>query len=114
MSCCKFSEYLQFHGVSPDYLSSRGHAEVLNRLDQFLTFGGFPGLIHTDKAVSAIQVCESIQDRETRERESRGLLEACRRFALNSGLIITREEEEITMEGIRIKVIPVYKYLLSF
>jgi hypothetical protein len=264
-----FSEYLQFHGVSPDYLSSRGHAEVLNRLDQFLTFGGFPGVIHTDKAlkynelqiyydtmifrdlverydikqinilkyflkrlmvsvtknfsinkiyndlksqglrvskdllyeflegvenifmmlvmkkldpnvikqelsekkiycidtglinavtnqlsgdtgkllenviavelrrqnpgvffyrgkfecdfvitdrdkaVSAIQVCESIRDRETRERESRGLLEACRRFALNNGLIITREEEEeITMEGIRIKVIPVYKYLL--
>jgi WD40 repeat protein/predicted AAA+ superfamily ATPase len=265
-----FSEYLDFHGESPDYLSSGGHASVLRRLDDFLRFGGFPGLISTNRAlkynelqiyydtmifrdlveryeikqvnilkyflkrlmvsvtkdfsinkiyndlksrgfrvskdllyefqegvetiflmlvlkkldpsvvkqelsekkiycidtglinavtnqlsgdtgkllenmvavelrrrnpgiffyrgksecdfvimdrekvVSVVQVCESIRDPETREREIRGVLEASRRFETDNGLIITREEEEeISLEGIRIQVIPVYKYLLE-
>ncbi len=62
-----------------------------------------------DKAI--IQTTYSLTDKDTREREIAGLVEACKKFNNKEGYIITiSEEEELKEEGITIKVIPCYKY----
>lgn len=51
---------------------------------------------------------------ENREREIKGLIEACQRLNVKEGTLFTYDEEgsEIT-EGINIKIIPVWKWLLG-
>jgi hypothetical protein len=64
------------------------------------------------KISEAIQVCYLL-DASNREREINGLLEAMVTFKLKEGLLLTQEqEEEITMNGKKIKVVPVWKWLL--
>ncbi|MBI3413099.1 MAG: ATP-binding protein [Candidatus Aenigmarchaeota archaeon] len=66
------------------------------------------------KINAAIQVCYSL-DRNNREREIGGLIGAMEKFRLNKGLILTMEqEEEITVKGKKIRVLPVSKWLLGF
>jgi hypothetical protein len=68
-----------------------------------------------DKAIEAIQVCYDMSDKDTREREIAGLLEACKALGLGSGVIVTLDEDdELTIDDVRIKLISVYKYLYSF
>lgn len=63
----------------------------------------------------AIQVCYDISDQDTKDREERGLIRACREFKLKKGTIITNSEEiGYKVDGINIEVIPAYKYLLSY
>jgi len=62
----------------------------------------------------AIQVCQSIDDADTRKRELRGLAEAMQMFSITEGFIISEDEEETIEEtGYTIKVIPIWKYLLT-
>ncbi len=62
----------------------------------------------------AIQVCYSL-DKENREREIGGLVDAMDKFRLNRGMILTMEqEEEVTVKGGSISVVPVFKWLLGF
>jgi uncharacterized protein len=62
---------------------------------------------------NAIQVCYELHD-ENKEREIAGLLEAMKEFKLKKGLILTYEqEEEIKLEGKKIIVKPVWKWLLG-
>ncbi|MCX6580017.1 MAG: DUF4143 domain-containing protein [Candidatus Aminicenantes bacterium] len=64
---------------------------------------------------SAVQVCLSLKEPETRRREIKGLTAACKRFKLSKGMIITDDEEETILDdGIEIKVIPAFKFLLDF
>ncbi|MCU0286929.1 MAG: ATP-binding protein [Acidobacteria bacterium] len=64
---------------------------------------------------SAVQVCLSLKEYETRRREIKGLTAACKRFKLSKGIIITDDEEEIIADAdIEIKVIPAFKFLLEF
>jgi len=61
-----------------------------------------------------LQVCYSISDRSTREREIAGLKEACQRLGLKDGYIITgSEQEEIKAADLKIHVIPAYKFILE-
>jgi predicted AAA+ superfamily ATPase len=61
----------------------------------------------------AIQVCYSIADMETRERELKGLIEAMMTYNLDEGLILTEDREEnIEISGKHIMVKPVLKWLL--
>lgn len=65
------------------------------------------------EAREAIQVSHSIADRDTRNREVGGLVAACKDFGLSKGTVITfSEEDEIEYEGIKIRVVPAYKFLL--
>ena len=65
------------------------------------------------KAKEAIQVCYLLS-KENKEREINGLLEALASFNLKEGLILTKEDEcEINRGGKKIKVIPVWKWLLE-
>jgi predicted AAA+ superfamily ATPase len=64
----------------------------------------------------AIQVCVSLKQQETRQREINGLLEAMDLYKLDEGVIITEDEEEQIVEIYNskrfvIKVIPCWKWL---
>ena len=72
-------------------------------------------LITENEGVSeAIQVCYDISDQDTKKREERGLVSACKEFKLKKGFIITHSEElRYKIDGINVEVLPAYKYLLS-
>ncbi len=63
------------------------------------------------KPEAAVQVCwELTPKNET--RELRGLREAMKTFAIEEGFILTYDEErELTFEGSRIQIMPVWKWL---
>ena len=65
--------------------------------------------------VHAIQVTYNMSDKETRKREIKGLMSACRRFNLQKGVIISYEEsEEFVVDGVEVSVIPLFEFLLDF
>lgn len=60
---------------------------------------------------SALQVSFSMQDEETRRRETQSLFDAANLFSLSDLTIVTwNEEEEISVEGKTINVVPVHKF----
>lgn len=62
----------------------------------------------------AIQVTQSIEDEQTKQREVKGLLKAIENFNVSKGLILTQnEEDEIVKDNITIKVLPVWKWVLT-
>ena len=67
----------------------------------------------SNKITDVIQVCYDF--RETNQtREIAGLREAMKKFKLHDGLLLTGEQEgELKIEGKKIKIIPVWKWLLS-
>jgi predicted AAA+ superfamily ATPase len=67
-----------------------------------------------NKIRKLIQVCWSLSDEKTRQREVQGLVKACHKYNLNTGIILTYDDEvEFIEDGITIECIPVYKWLLS-
>ena len=65
------------------------------------------------KIVEAIQVTD-VLSAANRERELNGLIAAMESFNLKKGLIITRnQEEKFRSQGKEIRVLPIYKWLLS-
>ena len=68
---------------------------------------------HGLDVTEAIQVTVSLSDEKTRKREIRGLMDCCEKFGLQSGLIVTLDRaEEIEINGIKIRVVPLYRWLL--
>ncbi|MBI4139833.1 ATP-binding protein [Candidatus Woesearchaeota archaeon] len=62
------------------------------------------------KKNEAIQVCLEIHD-DNREREIRGIIEAMTTCEIREGIIITKDQEdELTIEGKNIKIIPAWKW----
>jgi hypothetical protein len=57
-----------------------------------------------------IQVTESLQNETTRKRETTSLFNAMAECQLETGLILTKDEEEIIKGKGIIHVIPVYKW----
>jgi uncharacterized protein len=65
------------------------------------------------QVIMAIQVCYEINDKN-REREINGLLETVKKFKPKNYLILTNsQDEEITFSGKKIRVKPVWKWLLK-
>jgi len=65
------------------------------------------------KITKLIQVCYNITE-QNKDREINGLLESMKEFKLNSGLILTyNQDDEFKTEGKTIKVLPVWKWLLE-
>lgn len=63
----------------------------------------------------AIQVCYSLQDEETRNREFDALLKMSNHLDVKNLMVITKDEEyEVGYRGKTIRIIPVWKWLLSF
>ncbi|NIQ37918.1 MAG: AAA family ATPase [Proteobacteria bacterium] len=68
---------------------------------------------HGPRPTHAIQVCWELTERNER-REVAGLAGACNSLDLPSGLILTyAQEEEHEAKGLRISVLPVWKWLLA-
>ncbi|GHT53248.1 ATP-binding protein [Bacteroidia bacterium] len=62
----------------------------------------------------AVQVCYSLHDIETREREINALLQMSKRIEIKRMMIISKDEEEtISEQGMNIDVVPVWKWLLE-
>jgi len=62
----------------------------------------------------AIQVTKSLSSIDTKKREIEGLIEACKTYNLNEGLILTEDEEyEFTQDKIKIKVKSIWKWMLE-
>ncbi len=60
----------------------------------------------------AIQVTYDMSDEDTKNREIKGLLGACKNFNLNNGVIVTYDtEDEIIQDNIEIVIIPFYKWV---
>ena len=58
-----------------------------------------------------IQVCWELTTENARQREMKGLLKACKATDSRKGIIITSETEEETEEdGVKIKLIPAWKW----
>lgn len=65
------------------------------------------------KIVQAIQVTQNLDD-DNKSREIAGLLEACNRYKLKEGMILTYDQEEdLIVDGKKIVVEPVWKWLLQ-
>ena len=65
------------------------------------------------KIIKAIQVCYKLNE-TNKKREIGGLLEAMKDFKLKQGFILTYDqEEEMKIENKKIKIIPVWKWLLK-
>ncbi len=66
-----------------------------------------------DKITRAIQVCFDLNE-ENKEREIEGLVSALKKFGLNNGLILTfNQEDEFLIEGKKLIVWPVWRWLLE-
>ncbi len=70
-------------------------------------------VVKKDRRIThAIQVCWELNER-TEKREFDGLIEACRVLNLTAGSILTySQEEERQRNGLRISILPVWKWLL--
>jgi len=65
------------------------------------------------KIKESIQVCYDLNE-DNREREMSGLIEALEKFNLNKGLILTyKQEDELKIKNKKIKVLPVWKWLIT-
>ena len=72
-------------------------------------------IMDRDRVIDIIQVSYDIENKETFEREVRGLENAAKYFKLNSGKIITFDQEQesfITKYQIKVEIIAAYKYFL--
>lgn len=61
-----------------------------------------------------IQVCWSITDMQTRDRELKGLVKACKYCGVKEGWVITSDEdEEMDIDGIHVSVKSAWKWMIS-
>lgn len=66
------------------------------------------------KITKAIQVSYDMSDSSTRQREIKGLVEACRNFDLKVATIVTYDsEDEFEMDSIEITAVPFYKWAIK-
>jgi hypothetical protein len=66
------------------------------------------------KINQAIQVTDEL-NYENQEREVNGLVDALKAFKLKEGLILTSDsEEEMMVDGLKIKIQPVWRWLLNY
>ncbi len=70
-------------------------------------------IVEKGQVKTAIQVAYTIADTETKNREIKGLISACKEYGLSKGIILTfNEEQDFIEEDIKIEVISTWKYFL--
>ena len=71
-------------------------------------------VMEKNQVVDAIQVAFALNAGETKDREIKGLINACKKFKLKQGYILTHnQEDELELDSIKISVIPTWKYFLN-
>jgi hypothetical protein len=67
-----------------------------------------------DRSLALVQVCQSMADRKTREREVLALAEAMAELTLKTATLVTRSEEErIEVGSGTINVVPAWRFILN-
>lgn len=68
-------------------------------------------IIDKGKVIQALQVVYALSDRETRNREIKGLVQTCKSFSLEEGTIISMDQiDNLVLDNIQINIIPGWKY----
>ncbi len=68
-------------------------------------------VIEKGMVTEAIQVSVEFTDSKTRQRELRGLVQACRKFSLQKGIILGMDhEEQFEVDGIHVSSLPAWRY----
>ena len=71
-------------------------------------------LIDKGTVTEALQVTYDLSGQETWDREIKGLIQACKSFALTKGTIVSMDkEDEMMVSGIKVNIIPAWKYFFS-
>lgn len=71
-------------------------------------------VIEKGKVTTAIQVAADLADAKMKEREIKGLVQACLKFGLSSGTILTFDQaEQLEHEGIRVNITPAWQFFLN-
>jgi len=71
-------------------------------------------IVKDGESFTPVQVAWSLEDESTRERELRGLNEACNHLGTSTGTIICFDQEDtMTYQGKTIRVVPAYKHFLK-
>lgn len=71
-------------------------------------------LRENNQIIQAIQVAKNLSDEDVKKRELEGLIEAMNAYGLQEGLIITESEQStMEIENFRIKIVPLWKWLLG-
>lgn len=66
------------------------------------------------KVITAVQVCWDIEKPETKKREVRALVKACKELKIKEGLVLTEDASlSETVEGIKISFKPIWRWLLE-
>ena len=70
-------------------------------------------IVKTNGKFKTYQVTLELSD-DNRDREIRGLLEACKKLGVNKGTIVTSDDEaQMQEQGIKIEIFPLWKHLLK-
>jgi len=71
-------------------------------------------VIEKSKVTEAIQVAADISDLRTKEREIKGLVQACQKFDLQKGIILTIDHDEVDeVDGIQVIILPAWRYFFT-
>jgi uncharacterized protein len=71
-------------------------------------------VIKKGKVNTAIQVVADFVNANTKKREIKGLVQACQKFSLVEGVILTFDHKEtLEQEGIQVRVIPVWQFFFK-
>jgi uncharacterized protein len=67
-----------------------------------------------NKKLEAIQVCWSVSDKETLDRELKGISEAAKELRITKAKILTYEESgNVQINGVDVEIEPVYRWMLN-
>lgn len=70
--------------------------------------------IEKGNVTGAIQVSADFTNAQTKPREIRGLIQACNKFSLQRGVILSLDhEEQSEMDGIQVSVLPAWRYFFE-
>lgn len=119
--------YALIRSISPGILINSGHLlenlifMALRRITPDIFYFKSKGGREVDFVVPRrgqdpmlVQVCESMVDPHTRQREFKSLCEAMAELGVHAGTVVTRREEErVRMDAGTVDVVPAWRFLLS-
>lgn len=96
------------------YLSLRRNIEPFQKITYFDEGVECDFVVQSEEHIDAlIQVCYTMEDQATRERELRGLRAAMKATGCKNCYIVTFDEEDETdLDGVAVKIVPAWKWML--
>ena len=97
------------------FLHLRCHCDPMRKISYFSEGYECDFVVQREEQIEVlIQVCWTLCDTETRNREFRGLATAAKVTGCRKCVVVTYDDEEdLEYEGLTVKVVPVWKWLLT-